>query len=153
VAKLFDESFFAEMRRLQREMDRLFSQFMQGHPLLPGPQAPGKAPYRMPVADLVETESGYVASIELPGVAKKDIELSVTPQQIVVRVDTKVERSTGDKEKGTFQHSAVSRQFYRAFPLPKLVIPEKTKAELRDGMLRVEVPKSAKAGGFRVDIE
>ncbi len=155
----FDDSFFDEFRCMQHEMNRLHQQMMGmgNYPLLPAGEAemPAEAPlYRVPVTDLRETESGFIAAIELPGVEKKDIELTVTERAIEVKVDKKEEKMTEDREKGVFSHSAVSRHFYRSFPLPKPAVPGKAKAELRQGVLRVEVPKAEKTGGSqRINID
>lgn len=154
----FDDSFFEEMKRMQRELDRMFQHFYgMEHPLLPGRVGEaerGASLYRVPVTDLRETESGFIAAIELPGVEKKDIELTVTERAIEVKVNKSEEKSAEDREKGLFSHLAVSRQFYRSFPLPKPVVPEKAKAELRQGVLRVEVPKAGKTGGSqRINID
>lgn len=154
----FDESFFEEFRRMKNEMDQLFNYGMaSGHPPLleESKKTSSKDPslYRRPLTDIMETESAFIASIELPGVNKEDIELTVTERVIEVKVDKREERKIEDKEKGIFKHSLVNRQFYRSFPLPKPVVPEKAKAELRNGILRVEVPKTKKtSGSHRVTI-
>lgn len=156
----FDDDIFEEFRLMQREMARMLAH-MDGSGYLPGPEGAGDASlpakrdqrYRMPVTDLMETESAFIASIELPGVEKKDIELIVTERAIEVRVDRKEERKVEDREKGVFRHASVSRQFYRSFPLPKPVVAERATAELNSGVLRVEVPKADKGGSRRVSIQ
>ena len=150
---LFDDSFFEQWRKMQREMDRLF-QDLSGptRPLLPGSEKnlSVQEGYRTPVTDLRETESAFIAAIELPGVSKGDISLNVTDKTIEVRVDRKQESKV--EEKGVTRYSAVSRQFYRNFPLPKPVTPKNAEAELRDGILRVTVPKAEAGDSFQVDI-
>lgn len=159
----FDDDIFEEFRLMQREMARMLTH-MGGSGYLPGPEGAGDASlpakrgqapasYRMPVTDLMETESAFIASIELPGVDKKDIELNVTERAIEVRVDRTEERKVEDQKRGVFNHASVSRQFYRSFPLPKPVVADKTKAELTSGVLRVEVPKADKGGSRRVSIQ
>ena len=157
----FDDSFFEEFRRIHREMDRLFRHMnVPGrYPALPHIESAVPAHirdsnFRVPITDLRETESGFIAAIELPGVEKEDIELDVSEHAITVRVEKKEERKVEKEEEGIFRHAAISRQFFRQFPLPAEVQPEKAKAVFENGILRVEVPKKdAGKDSFRVDIE
>jgi HSP20 family protein len=139
---------FDEMRSMQEEMDRMFSNLFRHRRLLAASKegkdtAITKHDFRMPVADVYETESSVIAAIELPGVAKEDIELNVTEHEVEVKAQKKLEQE--QKRKGFYRYESSSRQFYRKMPLPAAVKPSTTKAEYKNGMLRIEIAKEKKA--------
>lgn len=97
---------------------------------------------RQPKSDIYETENSVIAAFELPGVDKKDIELNITDDLMEVKVIKKQEKKAEDKEKGVYSYKACSRQFYKSVKLPTSVDSAKAKAEYRDGLLRIEIPKA-----------
>ena len=136
---------FDEMRRMQEEMDRMFAQLFGYRRLL---EQKGKKSmkdivrYRSPVTDVYETENSVIAAIELPGVDKKDIELNITDNALEVKVEKKAEKEI--KKKGIYGYSAASKSFYKMVTFPVEVDSEKAKAEYKNGVLRVEIPKKGK---------
>jgi len=98
-------------------------------------------PYRTPVTDLYETEKSVIATMELPGVNKEDIELNVTNDRIEVKVEQKAEAEEEDKEKGYYRYESRCKSFYRSLPLPTEVEADKAQATYKDGVLRIEIPK------------
>ncbi len=139
---------FEEMRRMQEEMQRAFGR------LQPSGGRGTQGFSRTPVSDVRETESSVIADIELPGVDKKDINLIVTDDFIEVSVSSKKEKEI--REKKRYSYEASSKAFYRKLPLPTEVDADKAKAEYRNGILRVEMPKKAvakKEKGKRINIE
>ncbi len=135
---------FEEMERLHRQMDRMFSDFYE-RPLLEGPKSSGKAlaKARPAVSDIKETKNSVIATFELPGADKKDIELNVTENAVEVKAQRKIVKEHTDKKKGYYSYVAQASQFYRALPLPSKVVPEKTVAVYKDGVLTVTMPKVA----------
>lgn len=139
---------FDEMRHIQKEMDNLFGSLFRSVKLLPSKEgkeetAITKNDFRMPVAEVYETENSVIAAIELPGVAKEDVELNVTEHEIEIKAQKRVEQE--QKRKGFYSYESSSRQFYRKMPLPAQVKPQTTNAQYKDGMLRIEVAKEQKA--------
>ncbi len=139
---------FDEMRRMQEDMDRMFSSFFSRRPMLLESKSSGAkgreiVPFRarMPVTDVYETESKIIARLEIPGVDKKDIELNITEHGIEVKVEKKAEKEIKDEKKGYYHYESRGTQFYRAIPFTKEVIAEKAEAEYKNGVLKVEVPK------------
>ena len=133
---------FDEIRRMHEEMDRLFGRAFGRTGLLEhgkGKELSKYEGFRVPVADVKETENSVTASIEIPGVEKKDIELNVTENSIEVKVEKKAEKEV--KEKGSYSYEAKSHSFYRALPLPAEVKSSEAKADYKNGILRVEIPK------------
>ncbi len=156
---MIGDEFFRDMMRMQREMDRLFSQAFDNRMPLPDHSGKGSelaprtehALFRMPKCDLRETESSIVAAFELPGVDKKDIELNITDDSIEV----KVEKREHKEEKGKDSYSFMSGQtsFYRSIPLAQKIDSSKAEAEYKNGMLRIEVPKKEQDNKKRIEIK
>lgn len=155
----FDWDPFEEMRRLQDEMNRLARSLRGDAPLLGEKASKGKdiVPlhdrFRVPVTDLYETDKSVVAQFELPGVDKKDIQLNVTDDAVEVKVEKKVESE--EKKKGFYRYESRSSQFYRRLPLPEGMDAAKAEASYKDGVLKVEVPKTARvvSKGRKIEIK
>jgi len=138
---------FDEISRLHDEMNRIFNSFYgtkrHGNELVykqdSKKELAKEEHFRTPVSNIYETENSVIANLELPGVDKKNIDLNVTDMHIEVKVDAKTEKE--EKHKGIYRYESRSSQFYRAIPLPVEVDAEKTNAEYKDGVLRVEIPK------------
>lgn len=135
---------FDEMRRMQEDMDRMFGNLFRSRSrkMLPAGKeetAITSQDVRMPVADVRETENSVITTVELPGVVKEDIELNVTERGIEITAKKRVKRE--QRGKGVYSYESSSSQFYRKMPLPAVVNPSTTKAEYKNGMLRIEVKK------------
>jgi HSP20 family protein len=127
---------FEDLGKMHEEMDRLFGKVLV-KPL--GIRALAK-PSRVPVSELKETEKAMLAKIELPGIPKENIELNITEDSIEVRGALKKEKE--EKKKGMYSYESSATQFYRKIPLPVEVKPDAAKAEFKDGLLKVEIPKA-----------
>ncbi len=151
-----------EMRRLQDEMDSLFGDFFggsggrYGQRELTGPdeRMPAFAGYTEPLADLFETDNEIVATVELPGVNKEDINVSRTDNGIEVSVEKTDEQKDEDKKKGYYRIERRHTGFYRHFPMPSYADTEKIDATYKNGVLEIKVPKTEKTDTKkRIDVK
>ncbi len=94
---------------------------------------------RAPRMDVYETKKDVIAKVELPGVDPKDIEVEVKDN--VLRIEAKSEEKKEKKEKGYFRKEISSGYFKRAVRLPSEVIGNKAKAEYKEGILEITIPK------------
>jgi HSP20 family protein len=138
---------WAPMAALRQEIDRMFDEFDIGDWNRPG-RMWGMLPMRSgmglsPASDLVETDDGYRLSMELPGLAEKDVEIKVSEGMISLRGEKTEER----KEEKKDYHMSERRygSFQRSFPLPSGVDPDKIDASFNSGVLTVTLPKSPEA--------
>lgn len=135
---------FREMKKIQREMDRLFDSSFRagGHPLVESKvlMTPEER-FRLPTCSLEETEKSIIASFEIPGAEKKDIQLNVDKNEIEVKVEQNNEQEIKDEKKGMYTYSRKSNQYYRKIPLMLDLDSEKAEATYNNGILRIEVPK------------
>jgi HSP20 family protein len=121
---------FEPFMELQREVDRLFSEFMR--------------PFRtdvefLPKVDAYETEDKVVLELEIPGVKKDELKIAVEDGILRISGEKKAERD----EKGR-NYRIVERsfgKFERAFLLPDYVDIQNIKAKYNDGVLTIELPK------------
>lgn len=93
-----------------------------------------------PTVDLVETEDGYSLMADLPGVDKKDLELSVENNVLTI----KGEKKTGTeekKEKRFFRRETWAGSFRRTISLPAAADSTNVNAQLKNGVLTVTIGK------------
>jgi HSP20 family protein len=134
-----------EMKRLQREINRLFNRFWGlpefGEKALPDMRKDIQA-FREPLSDLKETGKELIASIEIPGVDKNDIQLDLREDILKVKAEKKSEAKI--EKEGYLRAERAYKGFYRSISLPVKVIPEKAKASYKNGVLTVRMPKAEK---------
>jgi HSP20 family protein len=129
---------------LQREMERMFGEFSRGLGGLPAPMV--KTDAWTPRTDVHETGDQYEVTVELPGVAEKDIECTMSDGVLTIKGEKKSEKE--QKEKNTYLRECSYGSFYRAFEMPKDVLAEKISATFANGVLTVKLPRqTAGAGG------
>jgi HSP20 family protein len=117
-----------------------------GH--LVGTDAPGWTP---PV-DLYETAAEFVLTAELPGLSRDQIDIHAEDNRIVIRG---ARGSDSCREIPCEQYHRVERghgRFSRAFSLPEPVDVDSVKAELKDGILTVTIPKLRDRTARRIDV-
>ncbi len=142
--KMRRHDLFDEIRKMQREMDRLFSEIWGSDRFLalPGPKRErGLMPYvaREPLADVRETDKEVITNLDIPGVNKKDIQLNITEDYLEVKVEQKHE--TKEEKEGYVRMERGYRSYYRNLPFPTRVIPGKAEAKYENGVLEVKAPK------------
>lgn len=104
-----------------------------------------------PSVDVVETVEEYQIKAELPEVKKEDVKVSVDGGVLRIQGERKREK----EEKGRKYHR-VERSygsFLRTFTLPDDVDDAKVRAEFKDGLLNVHLPKSEKAKPKSIEVK
>ena len=92
-----------------------------------------------PAVDLYEKDDYFVIKAELPGVDKKDIAIDLKDRVLTLSGERSYENEV--KEDSYYRRERSYGKFQRAFTLPAEVDSDKIKAEFKDGLLRIEVPK------------
>lgn len=124
---------------LQSEIDRVFGDFFETFDNFPT-LSNGTM---VPKADFSESDSGYELAVEMPGVAEKDLDVSVKNGVLTVKGEKKSERE--EKKKDYYRAERSYGSYYRAMTLPEDADEAKIAARFTDGVLRVAIPKSAEA--------
>ena len=106
---------------------------------------------KSPSVDVIDRDDAVIVKAELPGVDKKDIDVSVTSNTVTIKGSTSHEEK---EEKGDYYRCEISRGSYsRTLSLPAEVDEEKTKARIKDGILELTLPKLTKSKRHSVKIE
>lgn len=115
--------------------------------------AEGALPFegRMPRVDVVDREHEVVVRAEIPGVDKRDLEISATGNTVTLRGTTSHEAK---EEREDYYRSEISRgTFSRTVALPAEVDDSKAKAIFREGILELTLPKSERSKRRRIKVE
>jgi len=129
---------FEEMKRFRKEMERAFEEFYKK----PAVKEGKRELMSTPMTDIQETDKEVIAKVDLPGVEKKDIDLKITENMLGIKAEKKHEET--EKKKGFFRQERSYAGYQRAFSLPARVIPDKSLAEFKNGVLTVKMPKKEK---------
>jgi HSP20 family protein len=100
----------------------------------------------IPVADVLEGKDGYTITLELPGVAKEEVKVDLAEDVLTVKGEKKIAKET--QENGYCTERAYGT-FSRSFQLPKDVEGGNVKAEFKDGVLTLQLPKSERAQAIK----
>ena len=92
-----------------------------------------------PSADISETEKEYLIRAELPGVKKEDVKVTIEDGVITISGERKYEKEHKDEK--THRVESFYGQFSRSFSVPDNVDVEAIRAEAKDGILKVRLPK------------
>jgi HSP20 family protein len=94
-------------------------------------------------ADMFDEGENVVLRVELPGIKKEEIEVTVTADLVTISGEKKKEEKV--KKKDYYRLECSSGAFTQSFRLPVGVISDKAKAKFEDGVLSVQIPKTEQA--------
>ncbi len=104
-----------------------------------------------PSVDISETEVEYLIKTEIPDVKKEDVKVTVEDGVLTIQGQRKQEK----EEKGTKYHR-IERSygsFVRTFSLPDVIETDRVKAEFKDGVLNLHLPKSERAKPKAIEVK
>jgi HSP20 family protein len=102
-----------------------------------------------PALDLYQNSDNVVAVLELPGMRKEDIEISLHDGTLTIAGERKSSGSNGEKAERTERYVG---SFRRSISLPVRVDANKVQASYRDGILTVTLPKAEEAKPKRIEV-
>jgi HSP20 family protein len=134
---------FRDMDNISREMANFFE----------------RSPFKFlggmtsPRVDVYQTDNDVVVKAEIPGVAKEDINVYIDENSI--RLSGQTRRNDEFKDENVYRAERYYGNFSRTIPLPVEVRSEQAKAEYKDGILSITIPKvePSKQKGRRIDIQ
>ena len=126
---------------LQRDVNRIFEDFWrrldQPSSALAGWESAG------PRTDIAETDSALEVSVELPGLDRKDVDISLSENALTIKGEKNSERQ--ENRKGFHLSERSYGSFYRSIPLPSGIDTSKASAAFKNGILTVTLPKTQEA--------
>lgn len=125
---------------LRREMDTLFDNFFRGFGGEPLTKRLGTF---NPNIDVMEGDKEVVVSAELPGMNEKDVEVSITKDALTIKGEKNAERDEKGRDYYRMERSYGS--FSRTIPLPAEIDMDRVEAQYKKGVLKVTLPKTARA--------
>lgn len=137
---------FGELSTLRDEIDRLFeaplgdlarvSDFFSGG---------------APALDISEDKDDFIVKVELPGMKKEDIDVSLHEGSLSISGERKSEKKTEDAQ--VYRSERYFGRFQRTVALPAPVQADKVKGEYKDGVLTVTLPKAEEAKPKQIDVQ
>jgi HSP20 family protein len=130
---------------LHREIDRLFNELVQGIASNDGTKS------LTPNIEITETDEAVEVTAEMPGLERKDVEISIEDDTLTIRGEKKVEENQKDKN---VQHSErIYGMFMRVLQLPPGIDPSSVQAAMSNGVLKVTIPKPAKSMPKKIEVK
>ena len=131
---------FVELEEVSKQLNRIFGKS-------PARTEPERELLAMadwaPDVDITETDTAYLIKGEIPGVNKEDVKVNIENGVLTMSGERKQEKEEKGKKFHRIERSYGS--FMRSFRLPDNIDESAVKAEFKDGMLNVTLPKSAQA--------
>jgi HSP20 family protein len=134
----------AEVREMQQRLNRIVED-AAGRFQAPGPMwggAPGAEFY--PDVDVKETDTAIVVSCDLPGMEKDKIDVSFRDGSLIIRGERSVMKEES-KSAGWYMRERSFGSFERAIPIATDIKESEIKADYKNGVLRVTLPKAESA--------
>lgn len=105
----------------------------------------------MPKIELRETDKGYFLKAEIPGMEEKDLDISLSENNLVIRGERKTEKK--EEDKSHFFSEFKYGSFYRSIPLEEDVDANNVSATYKNGILNVELKKNPSVSPKQKKIE
>src|SRR5258705_3566793 len=121
---------------LHREVDRLFDEFSRGF----GSQTTANL---VPSINVSETDKAIEISAEMPGLERKDVEVSLEDNILTIRGEKKIEDEKTEDKKNRHLVERSYGVFYRMLELPPRIDPSSVHATMSDGVLEISNPEPA----------
>ena len=131
---------------LQREIDRLFDDFARGLTV----QGNGQL---VPNIDVTETDKNIEIAAELPGLERKDVDISLEDNALTIRGEKTVEEERKDEKKNYRVTERSYGAFYRVFELPPGIDPSTVQAAMSKGVLKITIPKPARSEAKKIEVK
>jgi HSP20 family protein len=122
---------------LQRQMNRLFDDFFDDF------GAHNNQLAAIPAVDIVEGDTSYKISAELPAMNAEDVDISINDSYLTIKGEKKEEKEEHDKNNTIVRRERHYGSYQRTIALPQNVDTSKADASFKNGVLHIEVPKKA----------
>jgi HSP20 family protein len=140
-------------RQLSQLQDRFYRAFDQPYGLSRGTVEPAEAVtgFWTPQVDVFESAEAITLKVELPEVNAKDVELQIEGNALTLRGERSLEN--GDSRESYHRIERNYGPFSRTFTIPSTVDGENARAECREGVLRITLPKKAEAKPKQIKVQ
>ena len=129
---------------LHRDLDRLAAR------QIPASDSDGAVTDWVPAVDIIEEKDRFLLRADVPGVDPADIEVSMDAGLLSIAGQRAQESRSEDA--GLQRMERVSGRFFRRFSLPDTADAENIKAQCRNGILEVSIPKQPEVQARRIEV-
>jgi HSP20 family protein len=105
----------------------------------------------VPAVDIVEGERDVTIKAELPGIEAKDVTISVDNNVLTLKGERRAEKEVRKENYHRMERSFGA--FSRSFALPATLDSDKVKADFRNGLLTITLPKKEAAKGRLIEVQ
>jgi len=144
-----------DLMSLQDRMNRLFEDATDRRAHEGGPQGRHRSGPSdevegadwYPAADVYESNGEYIVAVDLPGIDRQTLDISIDDDRLMVkgnRPEDEAGRQRGECPKG---------KFLRTFSVPPSVAQGKIRADYKDGVLQVHLPRQPERKAQRIEIK
>jgi HSP20 family protein len=138
---------FRELEDMTQRLNRIFGRSLVSTEK--GTEAMKVAEWA-PAVDVCETQNEYTIKAELPEVKKEDVKVTMQDGVLTIQGERKQEKEEKGKRYHRIERSYGS--FLRSFDLPENVDESKAKADFKDGVLTLSLPKTEKAKPKAIEV-
>ncbi len=103
-----------------------------------------------PRTEILEGDKDYIIRLDMPGVNKDDLSIEVEDQVLTIKAQREFKAEEGYRHLRTEHAGKVS--YERSFNLGRQIDTDNIKAELRDGVLTLRLPKTGQAVARRIEV-
>lgn len=148
MRSLVPRNAFQELATWHRDIDDLFRRFFSSER-----EETNILPLAgwFPTMEAFERDGRYIVRADLPGVDPKDVEVSVTDDALVIKVERKAAEEV--KEKDYHYRETSYGRFERSLALPKGTDKDKVAAKYENGVLEISMPLPESAARKKVQID
>jgi HSP20 family protein len=133
----------SDLFTMQRDINRMFDNFFRGDT--------SHLTAWTPAVDVAESDADYIVKVELPGVQKEDVKITVESNTLTIRGEKKQQKEAKKENYYSFERSFGA--FERSFSLPASVMNNKIDASYTDGILTITLPKSTEAQPKQIEVK
>ena len=126
---------FRDLINIQQDVDSLFDEFFSRTPAY---EIDGGL--WSPPLDITENDDNVFVTVEVPGMTKEDVKITLQDDVLTIRGEKKQETEQKDANYHRIERNYGS--FTRSFSLPTVVLADQIKAHYQDGLLRITLPKA-----------
>ena len=141
-------TFPSDMFQMQREIDSMFDRFLGGSLAEDGSVFTSNW---TPAVDITEHENEYIVKMELPGVSKDDVKITLENSVLTVKGEKKQEKES--KSSNFHRVERTYGSFQRTFTVPSGVKADSIDASYKDGILNIALPKAEEAKPKQIDVK
>jgi len=134
---------------LHREIDRLFDELTNSV----GMSGNGGVTSLLPSIDVNENDKEISITVEMPGLERKDVDISLENDILTIRGEKKMEAEKDEKDRNVHLAERTYGVFYRALQLPPGVDPSSVQAAMQNGVLKITIPKPARSQARKIEVK